>query len=356
MGLNHPEDLDAWRRWQRSQNRLRALRAAFRKPAPADLVLLRESDKPTALFALDATTPSALAAVLEPASHLPASSYAILVPRSVAIEILQRQHLPVTDRATDGEEWTMQAVEETAGAPDALAEVRVVVSAGHFLAAGAVAQRWATTLGAPYCVVQHGLLTPFAPPLPREAWLFAFSEADGEFWRSGRTDIHVESVGSQMLWNAASAPTPTEVVADARPVFLGQLHGAELPRRVSARTAATFCRETGATYRPHPAEVDRLSRWQHQRWRRQGIDVEDTGKPLVSGRPIVAIFSTGILEAAAAGMPAWVTCANPPEWVEEFWHRYGLSQWGNDPTPPPVQPEVSPSQQIANRLQEMGVK
>lgn len=347
MGLNHPADLDAWRRWQRGRNRLRTLKAALRKPAPADLVVLSCSPEPTVLVALDAVTPSALAAVLRPTAHLPAESFAVLAPRGVVAALCRDGRLPERD-------WGITAVDPNADIPTAVPRVRTVVSAGHFLHAGAVAYRWATRIGVPYCVVQHGLLTPFAPPLPHDATLFAFSDVDAQFWRSGRGDIAAESVGSQMLWDAATKEREPDAVVEPTPVFLGQLHGAELPRRISAAAASAFCLETGASYRPHPAETDRLSQWQHRRWQRQGIKIESTGTPLISGRPVAAIFSTGVLEAAAAGMPAWVTCTNPPAWVEEFWQRYGLARWGGAPTPRPERPSVEPSVRIAQRLQELG--
>ncbi|MBP1326227.1 hypothetical protein JOF28_001459 [Leucobacter exalbidus] len=344
MGLNFPEDLDGWGRWQRSRNRLRTIKAALRTPAPVDLVLLHTGPAPRVLIALDATTPTALAAILRPAASLPADQVAVLAPRAVAEHLLREQLFVAPE---------LRSIDGSAPCPETLSEVRAVVSAGYFLIAGATAHRWAIELGATYCVVQHGLLTPFAPPLPAGATLFAFSEADGEFWRSGRSDVTVKAVGSQLLWNAAdSAPAQTSDPHE-RPVFLGQLHGAELPRSLSARTATAFCAQTGATYRPHPAETDRLSRWQHRKWERQGIELDRVGAPLSEGPPVVAIFSTGILEAAAAGVPAWVTGINPPEWVHEFWHRYGLAPWGGAPTPPPIQPAIEPGEHIARQIEKL---
>jgi hypothetical protein len=185
-------------------------------------------------------------------------------------------------------------------------------------------------------------------PLPSGAHLLAFSAQDADFWRSGRTDVTTEVIGSELLWNAAHRPRPA--VGDATtPVFLGQLHGAELPRAISGGTAFAFCRDGAARYRPHPAETDRLSRWQHEIWRRRGIRFAAPGGLLDEPRPVVSIFSTGVLEAAAAGIPAWVTCVRPPAWVQEFWERYGLRPWGGAPTPPPPQPDIEPARAIARR-------
>ncbi len=101
-------------------------------------------------------------------------------------------------------------------------------------------------------------------------------------------------------------------MTDDRPTFLGQLHSAEMGRREMARFTGAFCRTEGARYRPHPGERDRLSRWQHARWRRQGIELDDGSVPLRElPTPVVSVFSTGILEAAARGVPAWAAYDRP---------------------------------------------
>ncbi|MDQ2763525.1 MAG: RNA-binding protein, partial [Pseudomonadota bacterium] len=114
------------------------------------------------------------------------------------------------------------------------------------------------------------------------------------------------------------------------------LHGAELPRRGMARAAFTFCREHNATYRPHPSEIDKLSRAQHALWERRGITIDRSGTPLREHNgPVVAAFSTGVLEAAARGVPSFVHYPEAPMWLAEFWDRYGMKQWGQEPTPAP---------------------
>jgi hypothetical protein len=238
--------------------------------------------------------------------------------------------------------------------PEVLRTLDTFVATGHFLPAGSTAHGWAGELDARFLVVQHGLLAPQMAPLPAGAHLLAFSAQDADFWRSGRTDVTSEVIGSELLWNAARAPRKTLV--DDTPVFLGQLHGAELPRSISGGTAFAFCRRFGAEYRPHPAETDKRSRWTHERWRRRGLRFAPPGGLLDAPRPVVSIFSTGVLEAAAAGIPAWVTCIRPPAWVQEFWERYGLRLWGGEPTPAPSQPDIEPARAIALRALSEGGK
>lgn len=36
------------------------------------------------------------------------------------------------------------------------------------------------------------------------------------------------------------------------------------------------------------------------------------------------------------GLPAWVAYPNPPEWLEEFWSRYGMERFGGEATKSPV--------------------
>ena len=69
--------------------------------------------------------------------------------------------------------------------------------------------------------------------------------------------------------------------------------------------------------------------------------------------PVVSVFSTGVLEAATVGLPAWVHLPDPPPWVVEFWGRYGLSPWGGAPTAPPARPEMEPSRAVARVVREM---
>lgn len=335
MGLEHPQDLDAWRHWQESRHALRRIKSRLVRATPPIFRVYSSGASPSILVVVDAPTPSQIAAYLEPALLVDGAQIAVLAQGEL-------RHLLPAD-------WSEHAVAGNS-APDLLADVRVVFASGHFLPASALAHTWAQALNARFVVAQHGLLTPFQPPLPPGAHALAFSTDDALFWKYGRSDVTFDVVGSQMLWNAsAQQAEPTEVTGP--PVFLGQLHGAELARRIAARTASQFCASTGASYRPHPAEIDKLSRLQHDRWRRSGIVIDDSRAPLRTlTRPVVSIFSTGVLEAAASGRPAWVTCVGGPEWIREFWARYSLSEWGGDPTPAPVVPPVEPAKAIAASL------
>ena len=110
----------------------------------------------------------------------------------------------------------------------------------------------------------------------------------------------------------------------------------------------TTCREHAAVYRPHPSERDVTSRAVVAAYRRAGISVDTSGVPLVDlDTPIVSVFSTGVLEAAAQGRDAWVDFPRPPAWLGEFWERYGMHRLGNSPTPAPTRTEDEPARRIA---------
>ncbi len=228
---------------------------------------------------------------------------------------------------------------------------------GHFLELGAQAYQWAMSRSIRFCVIQHGLLTPFMAPLPAGAHLLAWSQQDADFWISGRTDVSYEVVGSQLLWRAAQEPAPSTGLDD-RPTFLGQLHGIELGRAFMTRVSHDFCKRTGALYRPHPSEKDKLSRLTHALWERQGIEIDRSGTPLFeTGQPVVSVFSTGVLEAAARGIPAWYhprenvnVGTKAPKWLHAFHQRYSMSPWGGAPTPRPEIPQTEPAQAVAAAL------
>ena len=332
-GLLYPADLAAWQAWQTSRTPLRALVRRLRPTVPPPGVLAVFGPSPQVLVVLDSMAPTSLLALLEVTPHL-----------SAAFAVLSPAPLP------NGRAGSPQLLDASV-VPEALRSVRVVASTGPFLPLGAVGLEWARRLGAEFVAVQHGLLTPHAPPLAPDSHLLAWSSADADFWRSGRPDVQTRVVGSQLLWEAGLGHTH---VTDDRPTFLGQLHSAEMGRREMARFTAAFCRTEDTRYRPHPGERDRLSRWQHARWRRQGIEFDDGSVPLRQlPTPVVSVFSTGILEAAARGVPAWAAYDRPPAWLEEFWQRYDMSRYGAAPTPAPAPPDLEPAVAVAAAIEAL---
>lgn len=347
-GLTHPRDLAAWHRWQLGRQpwtrRLRGVTDVLIEIArpsgrAGGIVVTRGGSGPVRLLVcLDSRSPTSVQALLRPLEHLPLDDVAVVSTAPVE-DLLP----PWVWRATPG------LVHEDL--PGLARDARVVLSTGHFQRLGRAA-RDATGDPARFVTVQHGLLTPHAPPLAEGTTLLAWSEADAGYWRSGREDGTATVVGSQLLWEAAAHPVAPD--PDAAPVFLGQLHGAELDRADAERAAAEFCRRYGATYRPHPAETDRRSRATHARWEAEGLRVDRSGVPLRTLRaPVASVFSTGVLEAAAAGLPAGVFLPDPPAWLLEFWDRYGLRPWEDRPTPSPERPPLEPSRAVARAVEGM---
>lgn len=350
MGLNHPDSLEDWRRWARPSALRRAV-AAVRdrgRPVAPALRLLLYGTAPTVLVALDSATLSGIAAGLRPVTFGPRAHVAVLCPPHLVPAVQAMLGDPVDDRSITSAD-DLSALDGTA---------RTVLSLGHYLPAGELALKWAAARGVEYVVVQHGLLTPFAPPLPDEVTLYAFSHEDGGYWTGGRPGRTVRVVGSQILWEAtdpqlsAAQPGPT--------VFLGQLHGRELGRRSATQQTLAFLRaEPNVLYRPHPSERDMLSRATHRRMQRGGTRFETSGRPLPElGADVVALFSTGVLETAAQGRGGWVHHTAPPAWLSEFWERYGMVQWtpgrstADQPerTPAPVRPVIEPARAIARDI------
>lgn len=352
--LLHPVDLRSWKRWEASARCLQQVTAPLRhmvssvRPRPGDTqaVLAVHGEAPEVLVVIDALKSSLTAALMRPVQLLLEAgvSTAVLSPATVVSSLPHH------------ESWQSATV-HTAVLESRLGTVRAVLSAGHYLPLGAMAYQWAARHSVRFCVIQHGLLTPFMAPLPSEAHLLAWSHRDADFWISGRKDVTYEIIGSQLLWQAAQEPT-APIEPDARPEFLGQLHGVELGRSYMAKVSYDFCRRTGALYRPHPSEGDRLSRLTHHLWERHGIEIDRTRVPLPQiQRPVVAVFSTGILEAAARGVPAWQVSTTTtglgtkvPLWLQAFHTRYSMSPWGGAPTPRPDLPRAEPAQAVVHAL------
>ena len=359
--LKYPLDLDAWQAWQRRQKKLKwakyklnSLLASARSRTvaeePVHGLLYTRGTKPQVLIVMDSFSPTNRNAILEPLKHLDAVDVALWVPED-ASEYLDGQYASERYSRKDWSEQEISGDELMRLLPD----IRIVLSAAQFLGRGAAAYEYARAIGAEYWMVQHGLLVPQAPPLPVGCTLLAFSEADAEFWASGRRDVTTHAVGSQLLYLAAQKAAGAEVQKqnDLEPIFLGQMHGAELPRASFAYASHSFLKKFGGSYRPHPSEKDKLSVLTHKLWEKEGIRIDRSGTPLNEvPNPVVSIFSTGVLEAAIRGIPAWVYHPAPPTWLVEFWDRYGMNQWGQEPTPAPVQPKKEPAQRIAELMIE----
>ncbi|MFW0110870.1 RNA-binding protein [Rothia sp. CCM 9416] len=353
-GLNIPEDLATWYQWQQNADSVRRLKGMARNlptivtglvsgsgaPDEEELVsgvLHIRGCEPQVLVVLDSTSPTTMSSLVRPLEFLTDLPMAVFAPQDVS------DCLP-------GQGWTTQTIVEAELSE--LCTVQQVLAVGHYLPLGAAAYRFARQQKATYLVVQHGLITPYAPPLPANCTLLAFSDDDARFWISGRSDVDYRVVGSQLFYDAAQkAPQVAQQSLQDRPVFLGQMHGAELPRSSFVRAGYTFCRQHGAPYRPHPGEKDKLSVLTHRLWAKMGIEIDSGHQPLNTlNSPVVSVFSTGVLEAAIRGVPAWVYHPHPPQWLQDFWERYGMSPWGSEPTPAPQLPSREPAETIAHIL------
>lgn len=364
MGLIHAASLERWEDWERSRHQARnAKHAAMRMletvrrggavpEEPQRFTLHSRAGEGQGssriLIAVDSASPTSRASLLTALPYL-RSGIDVLTPAGIALAELASEDWDRTEVGADGAELSGRGI-------DAVATI------GWHLRTGRLAHAWAAREQVASTVVQHGALTPFAPPLPPETTLFAWTDEDGDFYRSGRSDVDVRVIGSQLLWQAArdgvqgDAPSGVDDVVtggDDRPVFLGQMHGAELPRRITAGAAIGFCRREHALYRPHPSEQDVLSRTIHRVMRKRGIEFQDTAIPLRElTNPVVAVFSTGVLEAAVRGVPAWVHAARAPRWVHEFWSRYRMARWGAaEPTRGPKMSADEPARLLAQHLE-----
>lgn len=330
-------DLGAWQRWSARHDAVRAVvsrvRHARRPVPPPAAILSLPADEPTTLVVVDKLTSSCRAAIAAPIARMDPRTTAVLsrIPEALAL-------------VGGGEQRRWNSAD---GLPGSVAQV---LTLGSYCDLAGQVKPWCRSHDARFVVAQHGLITPWAPPLADGDHFLAWSQADAEYQTDRRWSVTAEVVGSQMLWEAAALSTVQ--VADDRPVMLGQLHGIELGRAREQRIYTDFCTRFDADYRPHPNEADALSRTQHTVMRRAGVRFETSGAPLPElGRPVVSIFSTGTLEAAQRGLPGWVYHPDPPAWVRDFWSRYGLSPFGSAPTPPAELPKIQPATAIAGALE-----
>lgn len=333
-------NLEQWRRWQHRQLGLaRGVKARLSRDVTALSwfsagPFVRAVD---VVAAVDAATPSQAAAVGAPVAALVArgASVAVVAPTALS-EVLGGQGF-IHRRPVD----LVENLRATAS-----------LSIGDHLPAGAALHAIGAAPPNRRLVIQHGILTPWSPPPPHGATVLSWSEVDAAFLGVGRPDLSVQVVGSQLLFEAAGATRPTLV--DSTPIFLGQLHGAELARSVTIATVEELGERGPLIYRPHPAEVDRRSRRQHRRWSEKGLVIDWSTTPVHQlTHPITGIFSTGLLEAAAVGLPATGACVSPEPWILDLWDRYGIATTDAEATkvdPPFVAPAVT----IAELIDDLG--
>lgn len=318
MGLKFTTK-ETWQQWQDSRRRLHVLKDKVtgrqRPAAPIEpaMTFWARGDSPTLLVACDSNSPTNHHALLAPLAAEPAVAVLVVAPAHVRLDLPGPGWIILDTTTRD------------------LSTITTMASIGDHLAVGAWAHKCAKERGWRQVVVQHGLLTPFSPPPPPNVEWLAWSSDDANYIADGRPDVHAHVTGSPMLAAAAAHPAP-HVSRFETPVFLGQLHGAELSRWSMTRSVTEFWRRTGAIYRPHPREEDQLSRLQHGVWKRMGMEFDDSPSMDLIARPVVSAFSTGILEASARGIPAWVFHVDPPAWLEDVWARYGMQPWGQPAT------------------------
>lgn len=342
MTLVHPRSLERWQEW-RSHRRVPGIHRA-RPAAPAEtsgyVLHTREGEGDArTLLGIDTVEGAVHGGLPAVLPYLQGTAH-VLTPAALTLEALA------------GPEWTHRRLSAPDEGLDALG-LTSVLTLGWEHEVGRALHAWAREAEVPGAVVQHDVLTPFAPPLPPETTLLAWSTQDGRYHRAGREDVEVRVVGSQRLWqarhDAAGSAGPTE----ERPVFLGQLDQPALPRRLTLGAADSACRSTTALYRPGPGETGRLARAAHALLRRRGIELQDPALPLAEqARPVIAVFSADLLEAAVRGMPAWVHAPRgAPGWLAEHWERYDLRRLGGEATPAPAVGADEPARLIAQILE-----
>lgn len=342
MALIHPRSLERWQEWRGSRRRIPGIhrvQIGAPQPAPGYVLHSRDGDgSARTLLGIDTADGAAhggLPAVL-PYVH---GTVHVVTPAGVVPEELK------------GPGWWHERLSSPSAGLDRLG-ITAVLTLGWHLEVGRELHDWAHDAEIPGVVIQHDVLTPFAPPLPPEVTLLAWTEEDGAFHRAGRDDVEVRVVGSQRMWEARHDAAGAEADLEDRPVFLGQLDRIDLPRRTTLSAALSYCRSAGALYRPGAEETDRSSRIAHRALRARGIELQDTTIPLAAqNRPVVSVLSADILEAAVRGLPAWVHAPRAPSWLDEQWARYGMRRVGSEPTPAPKVSADEPARLIAQILE-----
>lgn len=328
-------DLSGWQQWSARRSAIRTILSTVRHgghQGPSAAMLTLPVGRPSVLVVIDGGS----------------ASWRLTLGRAVVK--MDRRRIAVLSRLPEASSLVPDGQSSPWLPGDPLPGVDAVLSLGAFNDLAGQVRPWCLGHDVRFVVAQHGLITPWAPPSAEGDHFLAWSPSDAEFQTAGRASVTAEVVGSQMLWEAAALPTAK--IVDDRPVMLGQLHGIELGRVREQWIYTDFCTRFDTDYRPHPNETDALSRAQHGAMRRAGVHFETSGAPLPDlGRPVVSIFSTGTLEAAQRGLPAWVHHPDPPAWICDFWKRYGLSRFGSAPTAATALPDVEPATAIARVLE-----
>ncbi|MGL5826470.1 MAG: hypothetical protein ACRCYU_16910 [Nocardioides sp.] len=337
MGLLHPDDLSAWRRARGARPALGRLAVGLRELThDPRFELFIGGSVPTLLVALESTSVANRTAVLPPLRHVDMTKVAILAPFGAGPVLPQH---PWDTKILFPEEL-----------PRYFDRMNAVLATSNHTDVGASAYDFSQAVNCPFYLVQSTLITSHSPPVPSGATLLGWSDADIAFWRDGST--HAASatntvVGSQLLW-AAAQDRIDEPNKAAPTTYLGQLQETALGAKPMAKAAEDFCLAYDAVYRPHPAETDRRARSVHERFVRVGIALDQSRTPLRTfDGPVVSPYSSGVLEAAARGLPAWVDFPQPPEWLCEVWERYAMVTYGETtPTPSPVITNFEPAYAI----------
>jgi hypothetical protein len=337
VGLLHPDDLSAWRRARGSRPALGRLAVGLRELThDPRFELFIGGSAPKLLVALESTSVADRTAVLAPLKHLDMTKVAVLAPFGAGPVLPQH---PWDTKILFPEEL-----------PRYFDRMNAVLATSNHTDVGASAYDFSQTATCPFYVVQSTLVSPYSPPLPSGATLLGWSEDDIAFWRDGSAQAATAVntvVGSQLLW-AAAQDRIDEPNKAAATTYLGQLHEGALGPKQMAKAAEEFCVAHDAVYRPHPAETDRRARSIHERFVRVGISLDQSQTPVRAfDGPVVSPYSTGVLEAAARGLPAWVDFPQPPRWLCELWERYAMVTYGEPkPTPSPIITNFEPAYAI----------
>ena len=219
---------------------------------------------------------------------------------------------------------------------------------GNTWPAARVGYAWSRRLGLPYFVaVQHGAADADAPPLPRGARAVRVERGRRRVLAvrphdvRGRRGRLPAALGGRR-GHAAGHRDPTTA-----PTFLGQLHGAELPRARLAAAAATFCRATSTP----PTVRTPASATGRSRWRRTPAG-DAAGSPSTGPASRCASWRAPRSSACSPpacsrrprrGVPAWVDFPRPARLAGRSsgsvtaWHR-GRHRPRQRPTRPDVEP------------------